>query len=158
MRDYTLFLLIALMFIGGASGSMTGGIKVNVFSVLLFTVWSSLRGKAQTVAFRREISDAHVRRALAITFISFLWINAVSLLLSLLEQTPFLDLLFEVVSAFGLVGLSTGITPDLSVIGKSIIIVSMFVGRLAPFMIALELARRETRSPYRYAREEVRIG
>ena len=158
MRDYTLFLLIALMFIGGASGSMTGGIKVNVFSVLLFTVWSSLRGKAQTVAFRREISDAHVRRALAITFISFLWINAVSLLLSLIEQTPFLDLLFEVVSAFGLVGLSTGITPDLSVIGKFIIIVSMFVGRLAPFMIALELARREVRSPYRYAREEVRIG
>ena len=150
--------MIALMFIGGASGSMTGGIKVNVFSVLFFTVWSSIRGRPQTEAFRREIADSHVRRAMTITFFSFLWINVITLVLSLFEETDFLGLLFEVVSAFALVGLSTGITAELTTFSQTVLITSMFIGRLAPFLIALELVQRERRSAYRFAREEVRIG
>ena len=158
LAQYTLFLMIALMFIGGASGSMTGGIKVNVFTVLLFTAWSSVRGRPQTEAFRREISDSHVRRAVTITIFSFAWINGVALTLSLFEDADFLGLLFEVVSAFALVGLSTGITAELTTLSQVILILSMFVGRLAPFLIALELVQRERRSSYRFAREEVRIG
>ncbi len=158
LAQYTLFLMIALMFIGGASGSMTGGIKVNVFSVLFFTVWSSIRGRPQTEAFRREIADSHVRRAMTITLFSFVWINAITLVLSLFEETDFLGLLFEVVSAFALVGLSTGITAELTTVSQAVLILSMFIGRLAPFLIALELVQRERRSAYRFAREEVRIG
>ena len=145
LAQYTLFLMIALMFIGGASGSMTGGIKVNVFSVLFFTVWSSIRGRPQT-------------EAMTITLFSFVWINAITLVLSLFEETDFLGLLFEVVSAFALVGLSTGITAELTTVSQAVLILSMFIGRLAPFLIALELVQRERRSAYRFAREEVRIG
>ena len=158
LQQYTLFLLIGLMFIGGASGSMTGGIKVNVLSILMFTVLSSMRGRPQTEAFHREIADSHVRRAVTITFLSFLWINVVALFLSLFEEGDFIGLMFEVVSAFALVGLSTGITADLAPVSKVVLIISMFVGRLAPFWVALELAQRERHSPYRFAHEEVRIG
>ncbi|MDA1097200.1 MAG: Trk family potassium uptake protein, partial [Chloroflexi bacterium] len=93
-----------------------------------------------------------------ITFLSFLWINVVALLLSLFEEADFIGLMFEVVSAFALVGLSTGLTADLTAVSKVVLILSMFVGRLAPFLLALELAQRERRSPYRFAHEEVRIG
>lgn len=158
MRDYTLLLVIVLMFVGGAAGSVAGGIKVNVLSVLLATVWSSIRGKPQTEAFRHEIAESQVRRALAITFIAFTIVNAATLLLSLLNDFELIQVLFEVVSAFGLVGLSTGITAELTALSKVVIIFLMFLGRLALFMIVLKLAQRETSSPYRYAREEVRIG
>jgi trk system potassium uptake protein TrkH len=158
MRDYTLFLIVGLMFIGGASGSVAGGIKVNTFAVILANVWSSIRGRPQTEVFHREVPESQVRRAFAIAFVAFVWVNVITLVLSLIEGLEFIDVLFEVVSAFGLTGLSTGITASLSAVGQLLIVLMMFIGRLAPFLIVLELAQREVRSPYRYAREEVRIG
>mgnify|MGYP001181189482 CR=1 FL=1 len=158
LRDYTLFLLACLMAIGGAAGSMTGGIKLGVFMIMIFTIWSTVKGQVGTVAFRKEIPDPQVRRAFSIVALAFLYINLSSLLLSLLEEQPFIEILFEVVSAFGLVGLSTGITPELSSLGKILLIVSMFIGRLLPIYIALELARRERKPLYRFPQEDVRIG
>ncbi len=158
LRDYTLFLLACLMAIGGAAGSMTGGIKIGVFMIMIFTLWSTLRGRVRTVAFRKEIPDAQVRRAFSIVALAFIYVNLSSLFLSLIETQPFIEILFEIVSAFGLVGLSTGITSEFSVLGKLVLILSMFIGRLLPIYIALELAYRERKPLYRFPQEEVRIG
>lgn len=158
MLDSTIFLAIALMFIGGASGSMAGGIKVNTFAVLLATVRSSVLGKPHTEIFGREVAEAQVRNALAVAGLAFLWVNAGAFLLSVLEKAPFLPALFETVSAFALVGLSTGITPSLTTPSLLILIGSMLLGRLGPLTVALALARRQRTPSFRYAREDIRIG
>ena len=156
--EHTLFLLIWLMVIGGAAGSMTGGIKINAFMVMFTSVSSSIRGLAHAAIFGREIADAQVRRAITIASFAFVWVNSMALLLSLVEGQHFVDILFDVVSAFGLVGLSTGTIPGMSDFGKGVIILSMFVGRFAPFFLALELAHRERYTRFRYPEAEVRIG
>ena len=157
-RHHTHFLLIWLMLIGGAAGSMTGGIKINVFMVMFVSVLTSIRGMARTAVFGREIADSQVRRAMAIAAFAFAWVNGIALLLSLIEDEHFVHILFDVVSAFGLVGLSTGAIGDMSDISHIVIIMTMFVGRFAPFFIALELSQRERHVVFRYPEEEVRIG
>ena len=82
------------MFIGGASGSTAGGVKVNTFGVLIATVWSSIRGREQTEVFGREIAQAQVRRALAIGALGLVWIHVSTLALGLLEEAPFIDVFF----------------------------------------------------------------
>ena len=156
--EHTLFLLIWLMVIGGAAGSMTGGIKINAFMVMFTSVSSSIRGLAHASIFGREIADSQVRRAITIASFAFVWVNSMALLLSLVEGKHFVDILFDVVSGFGLVGLSTGTIPGMSDFGKGVIILSMFVGRFAPFFLALELAHRERYTRFRYPEAEVRIG
>ena len=158
LKESTHYVLIVLMLIGGASGSMTGGIKVNVLMVMLFTVWASLKGRPNTVAFKREIPSGVVRRALTLVMFAFIWITVGSWILSAEEGISLVDGMFEIVSAFSLVGLSTGITAKLALTGKLVIIVTMIVGRLAPFLIALQLSQREEASRYRYARETVALG
>ena len=158
VADYTLFFTIMLMFVGGAVGSTAGGIKVNTFGIILHTIWSSIRGKEHPEAFGRELIPQQIHRALAVSMLSMGFVTLIVLVLTISEDFTFLQLLFETVSAFGTVGLSTGITPDLSVAGKVVIITTMFVGRLGPLALILALiARQQTRS-YRYPLENVRIG
>ena len=156
--DHTLFLLIWLMLIGGAAGSMTGGIKVNSFMVMFTSIMTSIRGLPHASIFGREIADVQVRRAITIASFAFVWVNSVALLIDLIEEGDFVAILFDVVSAFGLVGLSTGTIPEMSDFGKGVIILSMFVGRFAPFFLALELANRQRYARFRYPQGEVRIG
>lgn len=158
LKDSTHYVLIVLMLIGGASGSMTGGIKVNVLMVMLFTIWSSIRGETHTVAFKREIPSGVVRRALALVMFAFIWVTVGSWILSAEEGVRLIDGMFEIVSAFALVGLSTGITTELTLAVKLTLIVTMVVGRLAPFLIAMQLSQREEAPRYRYARETVSLG
>ena len=146
------------MFIGGATRSTAGGIKLQTFSVLLFAIIASLRGNQHAVAFGREIPHVQVYRALAIALMSVALVLTVAFTLTLTETAPFLDILFETVSAFGTVGLSTGITPELSTIGRLIIITVMFIGRLGPLSVALALVARMGPDQLRHARESVRIG
>jgi trk system potassium uptake protein TrkH len=156
--DYALFFTMLLMFIGGASGSTAGGIKVNNFSVLLSTVWSSLRGREHPSAFGREFHIQQIHRALAVAILSLGLVSIAVFFLMLTEDFRFIDLLFESVSAFGTVGLSNGMTPSLSVAGRLIIIVVMFFGRLGPITVTLALVQRQKESGIRYPREIVRIG
>ena len=156
--EHTLFMLIWLMLIGGAAGSMTGGIKINSFMVMFTSVVTSIRGLTHASIFGREIADVQVRRAITIASFAFVWVNSVALLLDIVEEAHFVEILFDVVSAFGLVGLSTGTIPGMSDFGKSVIILSMCVGRFAPFFLALELAHRERFARFRYPEGEVRIG
>lgn len=157
-EDYTLFFVIVLMFIGGASGSTAGGIKVNTFGILLATGWSSIRGRMHTEAFGREFAVEQVYRALTVVLMSLGFVIVVVLGLTITEDFQFLSLFFEAVSAFGTVGLSTGITPDLTTAGEMIIMMTMFVGRLGPLALALMLMQRQRKRKYRYPQETVRIG
>jgi len=156
--DYALFFTMLLMLVGGASGSTAGGIKVNNFSMLLLTVWSSLKGKENPSAFGREFHIQQIHRALAVVVLSVFLVSVAVFFLTLTENFKFIDLLFESVSAFGTVGLSTGITPALSVAGRLIIITVMFFGRLGPLTITLALVQRQNIYGTRYPRETVRIG
>ena len=157
-EQHTNFFFIGLMFIGGASGSTASGIKVNTFAVILVAVLASVRGRSQVEIFGREISPQQVQRALAIGVLGLLAVFVVAVFLTLAEGFPFINILFETVSAFANVGLSTGITPDLSAWGQTILVLAMFVGRLGPLTFALALAQREPRAVYRYSTETVKIG
>ncbi|MFC1951177.1 TrkH family potassium uptake protein [Chloroflexota bacterium] len=158
MANYALFFTMMLMFIGGASGSTAGGIKVNTFGMLSATLFSSLRWRDQVGAFGRSFPVGLVYRALAIVMLAIGYIAVMVLVLSMTESFAFIDIFFETVSAFGTVGLSTGITPQLSTAGRLIITVTMFVGRLGPLTLALSLIRRQQTPKYRYPNESLRIG
>ena len=158
-EQHTNFFLTALMFVGGASGSVAGGIKVNTMAVVMAAVLSTMRGRTNAVAFGREIPRLLVQRAMVIGAISISFVFIVAMLLTF-SQTgfDFIDLLFEAVSAFGTVGLSTGLTAEVSQWGQAIIVGTMFIGRLGPLAIGLAMAQRTEADLYRYPSERVTIG
>jgi trk system potassium uptake protein TrkH len=157
-QDVTKLTYPGLMFIGGATGSVAGGIKVNAFAVLIFAVISSVRGRTEAEAFGREIAHTQVLRALAVGILGLALIVIVMPVRTLTDpDLAFLDLLFDTVSAFGTVGYSTGIVPGMSVAGKTILMIVMFMGRLGPLTLALALAPQE-QTVYRYVQERVTIG
>jgi trk system potassium uptake protein len=156
--EASLFVVMALMFIGGASGSTAGGIKVNTFSVLLMAIVSTVRGQPSAMAFGRRIQHAIVYRALAVALLAIAWVFIIGLGLTLSTDATFVQTLFEAVSAFGTVGASTGITPELSDPARIITSFAMFVGRLGPLTLVLALAARARPMAFRPAVESVRIG
>ena len=157
--DLSLLFYPFLMFVGGAAGSVAGGIKVATFAVIIAAVFSSVRGRLQVEAFSREIPSFQVHRALSVVVIAMALIFVVSLALTFTEEEiPFLHLLFDTVSAFGTTGLSTGVPAELSVAGKALFMVLMLAGRLGPLTMALALVPREEATVYRFAQERVKIG
>jgi len=158
LRDGSKGILLGLMFIGGASGSTAGGIKVTTWAVLLLAVLASARGEERVNAFEREIAWPIVHRALSVALLSVAVVFAVTILVSATTNADFLRVLFEGVSAFGTVGLSTGITPDLSTPSKLFVIAVMFIGRVGPLTLALSLAAHRPPARYRYPAETVSIG
>ena len=158
-EQQTNFFFTSLMFVGGASGSVAGGIKVNTFAIVLVAVLSTLRGRSHAAVFGREIPHTLLQRALVIGAVSTAFVFLVALTLTFSEEGfDFIDLFFETVSAFGTVGLSTGLTSELSSWGQIVLIFAMFVGRLGPLAIGLAMAQRAERDLYRYAQEQVTIG
>jgi trk system potassium uptake protein TrkH len=157
--EASLFVVMALMFIGGASGSTAGGIKVNTFGLLGATILSTLRGRPSAEAFGRRIPHAIIYRALVIVLLAIAWVFVIGLGLTLTSGTAtFVQSLFEAISAFGTVGATTGITPGLGEAARYILVVAMFVGRLGPLTLALALSARARPIPYRPAVETIRIG
>jgi trk system potassium uptake protein TrkH len=149
---------MALMFIGGGSGSTAGGIKVTTFSVLLIAILSTVRGLPSAQAFGRRIQHAVVYRALAVALLSIAFVFVVGLGFSLMTDATFAQTLFEAVSAFGTVGASTGITTELPDPARLLGAGAMYVGRLGPLTLVLALAARARPVPFRPAVESVRIG
>ncbi|MFV9511451.1 TrkH family potassium uptake protein [Tepidibacillus sp. LV47] len=159
LTQATLFIYILYMFIGAASGSTGGGIKVTTMTVLLGTVKSLLRGKQNTELFKRTIPTEQILRSLTIIILSLGIVFLSILILDITERgIPFLNIVFEVVSAFGTVGLSMGITPSLSVIGRIVIIITMFVGKLGPLTIGYAIARKVEKEYFHYPQEKMMIG
>ena len=146
-----LFTAIFLMFFGGAPGSMAGGVKVTTLGVIVVVVVSRLRGLRRPALFGRSLSRSNLERAVALIIIALSLIGVATMLLLITElggaphaesRGMFLELVFECVSAFGTVGLSTGVTPTLSVAGRIIITLMMFVGRLGPLTLVVAMERR----------------
>ena len=157
--DLTILFYPFLMFVGGAAGSIAGGIKVATLAVIIATAISSIRGRPQAEAFGREIPHFQVHRALTIFALGMIMIFIISMVLTITEDNiPFLQLFFDTVSAFGTTGLSTGVPPLLSLSGKILFMLTMFVGRLGPLTLALALAPREEATVYRFIQERVKIG
>jgi len=159
LTDSSLVTAIALMFIGGASGSTAGGIKVTTFAILLFTIISTVRGRPFTEAFGRRVTNEVVFRALSIALLAVAVVFGATLLLEVLGgRATFLSVAFEVVSAFGTVGHTTGITPTLQDPALLTLAVAMFFGRLGPLTLVLALSARAKPVTYRPAVETIRIG
>ena len=153
-----LFVAMALMFIGGASGSTAGGIKANTFSVLLIAIVSTVRGRPSAEAFGRRVPHEVIYRALSVALLSVAFVFIVSFGTVVLAGTEFVDTTFEAISAFGTVGLTTGITPGLPDPARLLVALAMFAGRLGPLTLVLALAARQRPVSYRPAVESMRIG
>ncbi|MCL5264104.1 MAG: Trk family potassium uptake protein [Chloroflexi bacterium] len=158
MTQGGIFLTIALMFIGAASGSTGGGIKVNTFAVLVAVAIASVKGRESVTAFGRRLPPSEVNRAFSVALLAFGLIFGVTLVLTAIEPFTLPQLLFETTSAFGTVGLSTGITPNLSLVGKLLIITTMYLGRVGPLTAALALLQRGKPETCKYPAAEVKIG
>jgi len=158
LRESTQFLMVILMFIGAAPGSTGGGIKVTTFAILVTAVLARLRGKEDIVLFRHRISKESVYRAISMTLLSVIFVVIATMLLSVTENAEFLSVLFEAVSAFGTSGLTMGLTPNLTTVGKCLIIILMFVGRIGPLTLAYALKSKNTKELYRYPEGNITIG
>ncbi|WP_099363966.1 TrkH family potassium uptake protein [Fredinandcohnia onubensis] len=141
INESTAFLMIILMFIGAGSASTGGGIKVTTFLVIIFGALSFLKGKQDVVLYKRTLPGTMMIKALAISTMSLLFVLGAVFILTISENAPFLVSLFEVVSAFGTVGMSMGLTFSLSFIGKLVIIFMMFFGKIGPLTLAFSLAK-----------------
>lgn len=155
----TLFLTIFLMFIGGGSGSTAGGIKISTFVVLIMTAVSQLKGQEDVTVFKKRIVTETVLKALTVVICSGLLVAFVTFVLSITDSGHvFIMYLFEATSAFGTVGLSLGLTPELSFIGKLVIITTMFIGRLGPLTLGFALTKKQQKKPFRYTKGNIMIG
>jgi len=153
-----LLVVIGLMFVGGAAGSTAGGIKVQTFALLVLAVRAAAAGATDVQAFRRRVPTSSVVRAQAVAAVALALVFVVSFALTVTEPARYLRVLFEAFSAFGTVGLSTGITSSLSPAGRLILVATMLAGRLGPLTLALAFAARERQAAFHWAPEGVRIG
>jgi trk system potassium uptake protein TrkH len=160
LHPHSLYMLILLMFIGASPGSTGGGVKITTFAVLLQSVKATLRGKFDVEMFERKIPAATVVKSIAIFIISLIVVSIGVLIMMRLEPDKnFLAIFFEVTSAFGTVGLSLGITPFLTMLGKLTIIMMMFVGRVGPLTLVLAVGSRAViPSKVEYPEGKVLIG
>jgi trk system potassium uptake protein len=161
----TLFLLMALMFIGASPGGTGGGVKTTTFGITVAALWATVRGGEEPAIFRRRLPPALVARAFFISLIAFLALNVVAGLVLVLESHGLLAVLFETTSAFGTVGLSTGVPGSVVSLsghfgpaGKLLVIAMMFMGRVGPLTLAVALARGRPRPRLRYPEGKVLIG
>jgi potassium uptake TrkH family protein len=158
MEDETLLVTSALMFVGAGSAGTAGGIKVTTLAVLGLMVWAEVRGEPQVNAFGRRIGGPGQRQALAITIIALAAVAVCTLVLVAVSPFSLTETLFESASAFGTVGLSTGITAKLPSTGEVALIVLMYLGRIGPHMLGTALVLRERERRFRYAEERPIIG
>lgn len=128
---------LILMFIGGSPSGTAGGIKTVTITVLFLSLWSSIRNKQDVEVFHRRIPDAYVKKAVTVSGISLLVLFAATLGLCITENADFLDIVYETTSSIATVGLTRGLTPQLSDVGKFIIILTMYLGRIGPITMAL---------------------
>ncbi|HEY4612236.1 MAG TPA: potassium transporter TrkG [Bacteroidota bacterium] len=153
----TLFIVTLLMWIGASPGSTGGGVKTTAFSLALLNIYAIASGRNKVEVFRHEVADIAVVKAFSTVILSFFVINGALFLLLITEDAPMQSLLFEIVSALSTVGLSTGITPQLSSAGKMIIILCMFIGRVGLLAVLIAVTRQRYGHHYDYTQENVLI-
>lgn len=153
------FVLMMLMWIGGSPGGTAGGVKTTVVAVLLLTILATLRNRDETEVFSRSLPETLVRRAGALVMLGFVLVAVTTLLLTISESFRFSFHLFEAVSATSTVGLSLGLTSELTSFGRLVIIVAMFLGRVGPLaMLGAVAFAGVDQARYRYPSEAVMLG
>ena len=155
--DPTYFFMALLMFVGASPGGTGGGVKTSTIGIAGGLVHATLLGRRHVEMFRRTISQRAVRLSVSIIMLSFLFVSISTWLLTLTEDAEFVSILFEAVSAFATVGLSAGLTPDLSTPGKLVVSVTMLVGRIGPLTLAFALSSAD-RVSYEYPEEDIMVG
>jgi trk system potassium uptake protein TrkH len=165
LHESTLFVIMLLMFVGGGAGGTAGGIKITTFGIMILALWATVRGRTDAVIFRRRLPRDLVPQAFAISLIAFLAVNLVAGILLIIEGRDLMPILFEVVSAFGTVGLSVGedgapvsLVGHFSTAGQLLITLLMFAGRLGPLTLAIALARGRAQPAFRYPEGKVLVG
>ena len=158
MNEPTLLVITTLMFIGAGPASTSGGIKVTTFAVLGFVLWSEVRGNADVNVFNRRLPSNLIRQALTIALLSIGLVVGTSLLLMSIEDLSLTPALFEASSAFGTVGLSTGVSSTIGATGHLVLVFVMLAGRVGPVTFVTALALRERATAYRYPEERPIIG
>lgn len=167
MTNVSLLFMIILMFIGGAPGSCAGGIKISTFRVIAGYISSQLKGRQQVVVDRYAIDNSTLNRSMILIIFSFFIIVTAVIILNITEGGDIphplarglgMEILFEVVSAFGTVGLSTGLTPKLTEVGKLLITMLMFIGRLGPILFIVAIQSFQQEESYLWPEESMLIG
>ncbi|BDG60834.1 TrkH family potassium uptake protein [Caldinitratiruptor microaerophilus] len=159
LRPVTLLLVIALMYIGASPGGTGGGIKTTTFATVVLTIRAAVRGWEDVHVWGRRLPNDLLRKAWVIAAIAAGWVLLVTATLLVTEGRDLTPILFETTSAFGTVGLSTGITPDLTTAGKLLIALMMYTGRVGPLTLAVALAERRAPAPdVQFPDERVMIG
>ena len=158
LREPSRLLTEVLMFIGGGSASTAGGIKVTTFAVLGWVMWAEVRGDPDVVVFERRIPVGVQRQALTVALLAIGFVVASTMLLMSTSGLPRSDVLFEVISALGTVGLSANLTPLLPTVSQLVIIGLMILGRVGPITLFAALVLRERDRLYRHPEERPIIG
>ena len=158
LNPATIFVLTLLMFIGASPGGTGGGIKTTTFAAVAASGLSSIRGRSEVTLFKRKLPSNLIHRALMVTIVAAALVIISTIGILAFEKYSLKEVLFEVVSAFGTVGLSTGITPELSVASKIILILTMFIGRIGISTLSLAIAIRGIVNKIGYPEETITIG
>jgi trk system potassium uptake protein TrkH len=167
LANPTLLVLIGLMFIGGGPGSMAGGIKLTSATAVLAFVMHRMRGNREVSLFGRAIGELTLQRAVVLALLAALLIGITICAIEVVRASraptingrgELFDVIFEVVSAFGTVGLSMGMTAKLEALAKVLLIGLMFIGRLGPLLLMDFFERRPSAPPLHYAKEELMVG
>lgn len=154
----TLLFIMFLMFIGASPGGTGGGIKTTTFAVIIGTIGATLKGLRNTIMFNRRVPVETVRRAITITFLALTVVGFAIFILDNIESFGLMPVAFEVFSAFGTVGLSMGITPSLSPLGKMIVMLVMFIGRVGPLTMLIGLTLNQKENKIEPPKEGLSIG
>jgi trk system potassium uptake protein TrkH len=167
LTNVALFIFIILMFFGASPGSCGGGVKTTNFAILFITAWNRFLGRRDVHLFKRTLPGETITRSISVLALSLLLITVVLILLNIVQgevvshsesRGLFLELFFEATSAFGTVGLSTGLTHAFKPLSKILITVTMFVGWLGPLTLAFALAQRGGTRRFQYSEENIMVG
>jgi trk system potassium uptake protein len=160
MTTAGLFITIALMLVGGCPGGTAGGIKTTTARILASSTYAVLQGKESVVLYRRQVPNTLILKAVGVTFGSIMTVVVATIVISLVEPPAlnFIQILFEVVSAFGTVGLSMGITADLTPVSKLVLVATMYIGRVGVLLLISALLGDPKSTSIRYPEESLLVG
>jgi trk system potassium uptake protein len=160
MTTAGLFITIALMLVGGCPGGTAGGIKTTTARILASSTYAVLQGKESVVLYRRQVPNTLILKAVGVTFGSIMTVVVATIVISLVESPTlnFIQILFEVVSAFGTVGLSMGITADLTPVSKLVLVATMYIGRVGVLLLISALLGDPKSTSIRYPEESLLVG
>ena len=158
LTEASTLLAIILMFVGGSPSGTAGGVKTVTMIILILSMLAAVKGTDEVRAFHRKISDNYVRRAVAVIVVFFVALMSVTMVLTITEDGSLMDILFEATSAMATVGLTRGFTGSLTTVGKCIIILAMYLGRLGPITMALAFNAKKYEGKKSFAEGKVIIG